>query len=53
MNESEQRRAAKKFVEKWIGKGDEKSDTQKFWIELLQEVYGVENINTFIIFEKK
>ena len=26
---------AKQFVERWKGKGDEKSDTQTFWNELL------------------
>ena len=26
------------FVESWIGKGDEKQDTQRFWMDLFQKV---------------
>ena len=48
-----QKKAAKKFAEKWLGVGDEKQDTQRFWIELLQTVYGVENASDFIRFEQK
>ena len=33
---------AKQFVERWKGKGDEKSDTQTFWNELLHDLCGVE-----------
>lgn len=25
------------FVESWIGKGDEKQDTQRFWMDLSQK----------------
>lgn len=35
--------AAAAFAKKWAGVGDEKQDSQRFWIELLQTVYGVEN----------
>lgn len=30
--------AAKKFIEKWSGRGDEKQDTQTFWNELIYKV---------------
>ncbi len=53
MNEKEQKRAAKEFAEYWKDKGDEKSDSQKFWIELLQNVLGVENPTHFITFEDR
>ena len=43
MTEMEQKKAAKAFVEKWQGRGYEKGETQLFWVELLQTVYGVEN----------
>lgn len=43
MTEIEQKKAAKAFVEKWQGRGYEKGETQLFWVELLQTVYGVEN----------
>ena len=38
----EQKKAAKAFAEKWQGRGYEKGETQSFWSELLQTVYGVE-----------
>ena len=34
-----QKSAAAAFAAKWQGKGDEKQDSQRFWIELLQKVY--------------
>ena len=51
MAEVKQRAAAKKFVEDWIGKGYEKGESQKFWLQLLREVLGVENPEQFISFE--
>ncbi|MCD7847736.1 MAG: methylase [Oscillospiraceae bacterium] len=42
---------AKKFAEYWKGKGYEKGESQKFWIDLLEHVYGVKNISEFISFE--
>ena len=41
MDDKEQKRAAKKFVEFWHGKGYEKGQTQSFWLSLLREVFGV------------
>ena len=43
--------AAAAFAKKWAGVGDEKQDSQRFWIELLQTVYGVENPAEFVRFE--
>lgn len=51
MTEAEQKAAAKKFAADWKGKGNEKSDTQKFWMSLLREVYGVEDPKSYIDFE--
>ena len=51
MKESEQKAAARAFAEKWKGVGDEKQHTQTFWLELLHEVYGVEQPFGFITFE--
>lgn len=51
MTEAEQKAAAKKFAADWKGKGDEKSDTQKFWLSLLRDVYGVEEPEKFAEFE--
>ena len=41
------------FVESWKGKGDEKQDTQRFWIDLLHTVLGVENPTKHLLFEKR
>ncbi len=41
------------FVDAWKGKGDEKQDTQRFWMELLYMVLGVENPARHLLFEKK
>ena len=53
MTQSEQTQAAKQFAEYWQDKGDEKQETQRFWIELLQTVLGVENPAQYIEFEKR
>lgn len=49
----QQEKAAKEFTKKWENKGDEKQDTQRFWMELLQTVYGVENPADMICFEER
>ena len=43
----------KNFIERWKNRGDEKGDTQKFWIDFLQIVRKVEKITELIEFEKK
>ena len=45
--------AVKNFVERWTGRGDEKSDTQTFWIDLLTNVFEVRNVANFIFFEER
>lgn len=51
MTEKQQRDAARAFVSYWGEHGDEKQDTQRFWMDLLQNVLGVENPSQFIEFE--
>ena len=51
MTDAERRNAAKDFVADWQGRGDEKQDTQSFWLSLLQQVYAVEEPAKFISFE--
>ena len=46
-------KAAAAFAQKWAGVGDEKQDSQRFWIELLQKVYGVEDPASFVRFEQR
>ena len=41
------------FVERWTDRGYEKGDSQIFWIELLQEVLGVDTPSNVISFENQ
>lgn len=47
----QQKAAAKQFVKDWTGHGDEKQETQRFWMALLQKVYGVAEPDKAIQFE--
>ena len=51
MTDVEQRLAAKQFVKDWTGHGDEKQETQRFWMALLQKVFGVAEPDKYIEFE--
>ena len=51
MNLKEQQKQAKAFIERWKDRGNERQDTQSFWLDLLQTVYGVENPSEYIKFE--
>lgn len=51
MTADEQRRAAKRFAKTWQDRGYEKGESQKFWLSLLQDVYGVEYPAEYINFE--
>ena len=51
MTDVQQKIAAKQFVKDWLGHGDEKQETQRFWIDLLQNVFGVEQATKAIEFE--
>jgi len=53
LTQTEQRRAAKEFANKWKGIGYEKGDSARFWISLLNEVYGVQYPGDFIRFEDR
>jgi len=52
MSDTERRLAAKQFASDWAGRGDEKQETQSFWLSLLQKVYDVAEPEKFISFEK-
>lgn len=43
MTDNKRRTAAKQFIANWRRRGDEKQETQAFWMELLQKVYSVEH----------
>ena len=51
MVEKDQRTAAKQFAKDWTGRGDEKQETSRFWMGLLQKVYGITEPDNFITFE--
>ena len=51
MNDSEQKKLAKAFAEQWKDKGYEKGESQAFWLQLLSDVFGIENASQFIRFE--
>ena len=51
MKDTEQRAAAKAFAENWKERGDEKSDSQSFWLTLIRDVLGVPEPEKFIVFE--
>jgi len=53
MTQKEQAKAANNFAKQWSGKGDEKQETSRFWIQLLQNVLGVSDPAGYIEFEKK
>ena len=44
--------AVKNFADEWYERGDEKSDTQKFWLTLLRDVFDVDRPEKFIDFEQ-
>lgn len=53
MSPQEQKKAALEFSRRWQGRGDEKQDTQTFWTDLFQSVFGVENAIRHLRFEKR
>lgn len=46
-----QKQAAKQFAKDWSGKGYEKGETSRFWIGLLQNVFGIQDATKLIEFE--
>ena len=48
---TKQRQAVKTFVKDWTGKGYEKGETQRFWLDLLHRVFGVDNPTQIMQFE--
>ena len=53
MTDSEQREAARQFVNRWRGKGKEDEDGRSYWIDLLSNVLGMNNVTERLNFEKK
>ena len=53
MTQLEQQKAAKNFIANWSGKGYEKGESQKFWLDLLCNVFGVQEFSKFVFFENQ
>ena len=53
MTDIDRKRAAKAFAEYWKDRGDEKSDSQSFWLSLARDVLGVSEPEKFILFEER
>lgn len=49
----DQQKRAREFAKRWANTGDEKSESQKFWLELLENVLGVEDPYSYIEFESR
>ena len=48
---TKQRQVVKAFVKDWMGKGYEKGETQRFWLDLLHRVFGIDNPMSIMQFE--
>lgn len=53
INVREQKKQVKAFIKRWENRGNERQDSQSFWLDLLQSVYGIENPTEYITFEDK
>ena len=53
MTDAQQREAARQFYYRWNGKGREDEDARSYWIEILQNILGIENVTERVDFEKK
>ena len=53
MTEAQRREAARQFSQKWQGKGKEDEDARSYWIEILANILGMENVTDKVDFEKK
>ncbi|HHF7060678.1 TPA: DNA methyltransferase [Streptococcus mutans] len=53
MTLKEQKKQAKEFIARWKDRGNERQDSQPFWLDILQSVYGIKNPTEYITFEDK
>ncbi len=51
MTNAEQREAARQFIQKWRGHGNEKQESQSYWIDLLS-VLGIGKVTDYVQFER-
>ena len=53
MNKTQQDQAALSFQSSWTNRGYEKGESQQFWLDLLSNVFGIQDISSFISFENQ
>ena len=53
MTDAQQREAARQFFYKWNGKGKEDEDARSYWIDILQDILGIDHVTDRVEFEKK
>lgn len=53
MTDTQQREAARQFFYKWNGKGQEDEDARSYWIDILQNILGIDHVTDRVDFEKK
>ena len=53
MTDTQQREATRELYFKWRGKGREVEDVRSYWIKVLSDVLGVENVTQRLGFEKR
>ncbi len=53
MTDTERREAARQFINKWNGRGNEDQDSQLYWIDFLAGIVGMDNVTDRVSFEKK
>ena len=51
MNKTQQDQAALDFQQRWTNRGYEKGESQQFWLDLLSNVFDIQDIGNFITFE--
>ena len=52
MTDKERQAAAKKFAAYWSTRGNEKSEKDSFWLNLLRDVFGIQDAHAAVSFEK-
>ncbi len=53
LTEKQQKAAAAAFAQRWQGRGYEKGESQSFWLDLLANVFGVQQPTEYIRFEQQ
>lgn len=52
MTDSEKREGARRFYQKWVGRGEEDKDDRSYWLDILQRVLGAANATDRVDFQK-